>query len=451
MGFLEDYGRRRRQRKTAKALLKMVRRIVLYRGDVLTEAQLRRLDGDAARLREEIARRPHPDFQATESAIMELHRTMVGVGGRIYPVSAGTDLVDMVVMAAIVAGGIRSFVFQPFKIPTNSMWPTYHGMTSEVRLPGEPVPDPATRLFNFLQWTSTVVIPAESDGEVFIPLTSYRTPAGVEYAIGSKGSHPNSGLLGTGLFGGRDDTYQLLVGDRLHQVVVPGDFGFEAVLLRTYFPREAALTPRRQDQDRWQAVFERASREGLVVSGPHGPALRTGVRVRKGDPILNFDILTGDFLFVDRISYHFRNPVRGDTFVFQTGGIPGLADGLGRPSQSYYVKRIAGAPGDRIKVDAKGRLHVNGVVATTPEPVALNNRRETKQGYFGFLPSCGGYQYAIPLDREHTVSRGAYFALGDNSSNSFDSRGWGEVPARDVVGPPLIILHPISPRWGLAK
>ena len=43
-------------------------------------------------------------------------------------------------MAAIVAGSIRSFFLQPFKIPTNSMWPTYNGMTAEVRAADEPVP-----------------------------------------------------------------------------------------------------------------------------------------------------------------------------------------------------------------------------------------------------------------------------------------------------------------------
>ncbi|NBP90314.1 MAG: 2-succinyl-5-enolpyruvyl-6-hydroxy-3-cyclohexene-1-carboxylic-acid synthase, partial [Opitutae bacterium] len=46
---------------------------------------------------------------------------------------------------------------------------------------------------------------------------------------------------------------------------------------------------------------------------------------------------------------------------------------------------------------------------------------------------------------------GHYYALGDNSANSYDSRGWGEVPEKDVVGRPLVILHPFGPRWGWAK
>ena len=65
--------------------------------------------------------------------------------------------------------------------------------------------------------------------------------------------------------------------------------------------------------------------------------------------------------------------------------------------------------------------------------------------------AAGGDRYAIPLQQEHTVTPGHYFAMGDNSANSFDSRGWGEVPAQDVVGKPLFILHPFTSHWGPAK
>jgi signal peptidase I len=41
--------------------------------------------------------------------------------------------------------------------------------------------------------------------------------------------------------------------------------------------------------------------------------------------------------------------------------------------------------------------------------------------------------------------------MGDNSSNSYDSRGWGEVPRRDAVGPALFILYPFTARWGAAR
>jgi signal peptidase I len=177
----------------------------------------------------------------------------------------------------------------------------------------------------------------------------------------------------------------------------------------------------------------------------------TGKQATAGQTMLNFDILTGDMLFVDRMSYHFVEPARGDTFVFRTNNIPGLNDQYGQPSQSYYVKRLAGVPGQKLRVGDKGELFVDGKVVTSPEPMVLNSRRAMDKGYYGYLPEAGGDRYALPLQQEYTVTPGHYYAMGDNSSNSFDSRGWGEVPAQDVVGKPLFILHPFTSHWGPAK
>ena len=96
-------------------------------------------------------------------------------------------------------------------------------------------------------------------------------------------------------------------------------------------------------------------------------------------------------------------------------------------------------------------MQINGVAVTAPAPIAANNRREVSAGYYGYLPEVGGDRYAIPLNEEHAVRDHHYFAMGDNSANSFDSRGWGEVPEGDVVGQPLFILHPFTSHWGPAK
>ena len=144
-------------------------------------------------------------------------------------------------------------------------------------------------------------------------------------------------------------------------------------------------------------------------------------------------------------------PKRGDTIVVRTNNIPGLNDRYGNPSQNYYVKRLAGVPGERLRVDADGRLLVNGAAVTAPAPMAANNRRDTAAGYYGYLAEIGGDRYALPLNEEYTVTDHHFFAMGDNSANSYDSRGWGEVPEADVVGQPLFILHPLTARWGWAK
>jgi signal peptidase I len=443
---------RRKLRKISKALLEASEKVHLYRGDVLSAEAL----NEQLELAEKVrvaARDRSREITEVEALINRLHDTLVRNGGRIYPLTTGTDYTEMVVMAAIVAGTIRSFFLQPFKIPTNSMWPTYNGMTAEVRAPDAPAPSLAVRALEKLQWTWTYVIPAEASGEVAIPLIVQRGERGaLEYGLRQRQRTADSGLFGTGVWKGAADRHEILVGAASQTVEMPADFGFEAVLLRTYFPEEAALKLPRQDADRWRVVFAKAVREGRIkLDGPQGPRLLTGKTATAGQTLLNFDILTGDMLFVDRMSYHFVDPSRGDTFVFRTNTIPGLNDQYGQPSQNYYVKRLAGTPGQKLRVGEKGELFVDGKVVTSPEPMVLNSRRATEQGYYGYLPDAGGDRYAIPLDQEHTVSAKHYFALGDNSANSFDSRGWGEVPADAVVGKPLFILHPFTSHWGPAK
>ena len=443
---------RRKLRKIGKALLEASEKVELYRGDVLTKADLNAQLELADKVRAASKDRTMEVTQV-EALLNQLHEVLVRNGGKIYPLTSGTDWTEMVVMAAIVAGAIRSFFLQPFKIPTNSMWPTYNGMTSEVRQPNDPVPGFGEQaLRKVTLWASTYVIPAEASGEVGLPV-DYRRYADGSFQIGlrPKVSAPDGGLLGTGLLRGTTDTYEVDIGGHTQAIAMPGDFGFEGVLLRTYFPTEAALPLRRQDADRWQAVFRKAMAEGRIKQTPAGSVLLTGRKAVRGEPLLNFDILTGDMLFVDRVSYNFVAPKRGDTFVFRTNNIPGLNDRFGNPSQNYYVKRLVGVPGERLRVNAEGQLQVNGVALNAPEPIAANNRREVSAGYYGYLPEVGGDRYAIPLNEEHTVRDHHYFAMGDNSANSYDSRGWGEVPEGDVVGQPLFILHPLTARWGWAK
>jgi signal peptidase I len=442
---------RRKLRKIGKALLEGSEKVHLYRGDVLSRADLNEQLELADKVRA-TSRDRTMEVTQIEALLNRLHEVLVRNGGKIYPVTSGTDYTEMVVMAAIVAGAIRSFFLQPFKIPTNSMWPTYNGMTAEVRAPSDPAPSLAQQALDKVQWTWTYLIPAETSGEVAIPIVMQRTGDNqVEYGLRSRTRTLDNGILGTGIWKGPADKHDIMIGNARQEVLVPADFGFETVILRTYFPDEAKLKLPRQDQDRWRVVFAKAAREGRIKNGPFGPMLLTGKQAEAGKPLFNFDILTGDMLFVDRMSYHFVEPSRGDTFVFRTNNIPGLNDQYGQPSQNYYVKRLAGVPGQKLRVSENGELFVDGKVVTSPEPMALNSRRAMDQGYYGYLPDAGGDRYALPLDQEYTVKPGHYYAMGDNSANSFDSRGWGEVPAKDVVGKPLFILHPLTSHWGPAK
>lgn len=435
---------RRKLRKIGKALLEASEKVELYRGDVLTKEALNEQLELADRVRAASKDRTM-ELTQVEVLLNQLHEVLVRNGGKIYPLTTGCDYTEMVVMAAIVAGSIRSFFLQPFKIPTNSMWPTYNGMTAEVRAADEPVPSLPMRLLEKVQWTWTYVIPAEATGEVGIPLSLVQTAYDFRPELRpSEGRRfKDEGIFGTGLLRSSLDSHDIYVGSTRQAIVVPATFGFSTVLLRTYFPEEAKLQLPWQDADRWKVVIKKAIKENRIKNGPFGPVLMTGKQANAGQTMLNFDILTGDMLFVDRMSYNFVDPARGDTFVFRTNNIPRLSQD-GQPSQDYYVKRLAGVPGQKLRVGAQGELFVDGKVVTSPEPMVLNSQRAMDKGYYGYL--------AVGLlEQEYTVTTGHYFAMGDNSANSYDSRGWGEVPAQDVVGKPLFILHPFTSHWGPAK
>ena len=86
----------------------------------------------------------------------------------------------------------------------------------------------------------------------------------------------------------------------------------------------------------------------------------------KGDVPLAFDILLGDALFVDRMSYNFYRPKVGDPIVFRTSSIDQFNANLGVQTFStigedkYYIKRLVGAPGDQLKISVPDEIFSNG-------------------------------------------------------------------------------------------
>ena len=61
-------------------------------------------------------------------------------------------------------------------------------------------------------------------------------------------------------------------------------------------------------------------------------------------------VISGDHLFVDRVSYNFRRPSRGDIVVFETRGIAGIAEMSRELADTYYIKRLVGLGGERLSL-----------------------------------------------------------------------------------------------------
>src|SRR5206468_3474081 len=138
-----------------------------------------------------------------------------------------------------------------------------------------------------------------------------------------------------------------------------------------------------------------------------------------------------DQVFVDKFRYNFVKPHRGDVFVFRTNHIPGIREDpeAGSP---FYIKRLAGLPGDSLRIDPPF-LFINGEKA---EGFGFERVMAAKPPYRGYA---SGHDYLAQLNRSFTVPRHGYFALGDNSYNSYDSRYWGPVPEENLVGRGLFV------------
>jgi signal peptidase I len=123
-----------------------------------------------------------------------------------------------------------------------------------------------------------------------------------------------------------------------------------------------------------------------------------------------------DYLIIDEISYRFESPQRGDVIVFRYPLDPSV----------FYIKRIIGLPGETIAI-------TDGVVSITEpngDSFTLNEPYISAED--------------ATYNEKVTLSPGDYFVMGDNRPNSSDSRVWGPLPAKDIVGRVFLRLLPIS-------
>lgn len=379
------------------------------------------------------------DAATLKLSVEALESVLRRTGGAIYPKTSLVENVEFFLVAAIVIIGIRTYFVQPFKIPTNSMWPTYHGMTAENFPPGAKVPNTLERAFRFAAFGSQrreAVAP--TSGEIF---------AEFDEGTGQMMHQIKSDRTWL-VFPTQVKEYTFYVGDSPATVRVPRDFNdFDKVVAETFFGSEREFLARFMQARQERAV--RRQRNGMSAAQDFSRALKIplGKTVNSGDPILRFEILTGDQLFVDRASYHFIQPKVGQGFVFRTDHIPGIGD------EQYYIKRLVGSPGDVLEIKEPTLIR-NGQPITGARSFASNAGKVSPyRGYFNAVPGLGSRistQYLLP-DQKITVPPDSFFALGDNSTSSLDGRYWGFVPEKDAVGRPLFIYYPFTRRWGPAR
>lgn len=124
-------------------------------------------------------------------------------------------------------------------------------------------------------------------------------------------------------------------------------------------------------------------------------------------------LMVGDRVLANKFIYDFTDPEKGDVAVFESVEVEG----------QDLIKRVVGTPGDTVEV-REGKLYVNG------EP---QNEPYIKKG--------GGIS---PPQQEFTVPKDSVFVMGDNRSNSRDSRFFGPVPEENLEGKAFVTFWPPS-------
>lgn len=128
---------------------------------------------------------------------------------------------------------------------------------------------------------------------------------------------------------------------------------------------------------------------------------------------------SGNYLIVDEISYRFSSPQRGDVIVFDASFIPGY-------SGQRFIKRVIGLPGETVDI-TNGQVEIIKDGKTT----ILTEK---------YLPS----NLKTYGDKNITLKANEYFVLGDNREYSYDSRFWGVVPQKYIIGKAFLRILPLA-------
>ena len=134
-----------------------------------------------------------------------------------------------------------------------------------------------------------------------------------------------------------------------------------------------------------------------------------------------------DRVLACRVCLHFGHPSRGEIVVFETPPLALVKCGAG----GTFVKRLIGLPGDTVKEDKQGNIWIEPAGSRTfvklSEPYVQASRRLADVSHFG---------------KSWHVPEGQYFFMGDNRAQSCDSREWGSVPRKNLIGTVFFVYWP---------
>jgi signal peptidase I len=413
-------------KKEAKLLYKGAQKFLNYKRDLLPPDRVSNIESRRADL---LKAMKDGDREAAATAEKQLTAACEKALPTYRRPNWMEENLEVFFVAIVVALGIRAYYLQPFRIPTGSMQPTLNGITGQYEekedFPVFPV-----------RWAETVL-------------------RGRSYA------HT---VLD------RDRTF---ISDDINKAIVEmprwNFFTFTYLRftdgnLRIHAPRSVVLEEFGLE-DKLETSLEQVGNTRRLYKAIGRMTLPKGTVIASGT------VDSGDLVLVDKFSYHFRRPKRGEVWVFDTRGIEGIHRSSGpQGAGSHYIKRLAGLPGDEVRIEPP-KLYINGKLPTEEKmlrhimdqtgpfsnPADVMPRENV--GYqvpdprnSPIAPYITGSRQPRTLAADTKPGYREYFSLGDNTDNSLDSRYWGPVYEYNVVGPALFSLWPFtSGHWGFIK
>lgn len=424
----------RRIRK-ASELLSVVRRHYLHQKDILPEKNRSLLEAGMRDFKAAIEN-PGTSADGLKKASADFEQ-LAHAWLKPYAHATYRDNFESFLGTAVLVFAFKTFFATPMEIPTGSAQPTYYGITSEDlrERPDVKIPTGLGRLWErWIKGVSYYEVIAEEDGE-YRGLANERK----QFRFGGKagmGSHVD-----------------ILVGNRAYPV---------------------NWAPERPGQ------FFHLDAAGIY------PVTKRKASFKKGEPIVRCRVRAGDRLFVERLTYNFRPPRRGEYFVFQSQGV---GPQYGVVQGTHYIKRLVAFGGEQVRIKDDRHVHVNGRALGTNDPgfekiYAFDpNGMPADSVYSGHV---NGTQFRKALEHhlmaayapgndvaavrswiesglaamrdvtrffpdeqtEQTVPPGMLLGLGDNTMSSSDGRSWGYVPREKVIGKGWFVMWPFTERWG---
>jgi len=409
-----------RWKKEARLLHKGAKKFLNYKRDKIEDEKVAEIEEARAELLKAIKASDKEGVQAAEKLVTKACERALPHYRR---QNALEENIEVFFVAIVIALGIRAYFLQPFRIPTGSMQPTLNGII------GKPVEKKDFPAFPVKAWEAV--------------------------ARGKKYIHKE------------------LSGDGKRYLRVD--------------PSSKWPTPMVEQGQKWQffTVTTLYFTDGAVkIGAPRSALEKMGLKIDRDsegfyvppNTVISGYTTSGDLVLVDKVSYNFRRPKRGEVFVFDTRGIEGIKKRSETPqgAGSHYIKRLAGVPGDSLQIVGRD-LHVNG------EEAKAKRLRWVMRGE-GPYEGNPGYELARSNERYSHLGRAIdeytdivnlrtradylkdgktgmdaylqreYFALGDNTTDSLDSRYWGTVKEYNLVGPALFSLWPFSSgHWGFIR